>query len=321
MQLDGVVEVGEQQRVDDEARAVAAGDRDLLDRGGQRQHGLVDLGGGEVGRDHLDELHDRRGVEEVHADDVAGALGDLGELGDRHRAGGRGQDGPGLGDPVEVLEELGLDVEVLGDALDDQVGLGEVLARGAAGEAAEHRGLGLLVRTALGDGLVERLGDAGDDPVELLLRAADEDDVVARLSEDLDDARGHRSGADHADLLDRAAQLGSLDVIPGHRSEGAGLAGDLGEQVGRLVQVVAGLLEAGEQRVAYGGCADLVDRGERSLGVAAAETHGVVDVGGGGVARLEHANGVVEVGQYEHVVNGTLGRNRHATEDCQIYYP
>ena len=35
------------------------------------------------GGDHLDQLHDLRGVEEMHADDVLRPLGDPGQLDDR----------------------------------------------------------------------------------------------------------------------------------------------------------------------------------------------------------------------------------------------
>ena len=65
--LHRVVEVGEQQRVDDEAGPVAARDRDLADLRAQRAGGLGDVVGGGDRGDDLDQLHDRRRVEEVHA--------------------------------------------------------------------------------------------------------------------------------------------------------------------------------------------------------------------------------------------------------------
>ena len=89
--------------------------------------------------------------------------------------------------------------EVLGDRLDDEVDVGERLALGRAGEAAEHGGLAGLVDLALLDELGQALVDEGDDTGDLVLAAADEDHVVAGLREDLDDARGHGAGADDAD--------------------------------------------------------------------------------------------------------------------------
>jgi hypothetical protein len=75
----------------------------------------------------LDQPHDLGGVEEVHADDVLRARGRRGEVDDRQRRGGRREDRPGLADLVEVLEQRGLDLEVLGDRLDDEVDVTEVV--------------------------------------------------------------------------------------------------------------------------------------------------------------------------------------------------
>jgi hypothetical protein len=72
--LDRIVEVGEQQRVHDEPGPVTARDGDLADPLAQGLRGLADVVAGGHGRDDLDQLHDRCGVEEVHADHVAGTL-------------------------------------------------------------------------------------------------------------------------------------------------------------------------------------------------------------------------------------------------------
>ena len=126
---------------------------------------------------------------------------------DRQRRRGGGQDRAGLADLVEVLEQRGLDREVLGDRLDHEVDVGQVVERGGAGEPAEHLVAVRLLELAALDRLVERALDGRPHAVDLGLGPADVQHVVARLGEDLDDAGGHGAGADHADLADVAAQL------------------------------------------------------------------------------------------------------------------
>ena len=55
--------------------------------------------------DHLDQLHDGHGVEEVHADDLVGPLGDRGDLGDRYRRGVRGENRVRGADRVQLFED------------------------------------------------------------------------------------------------------------------------------------------------------------------------------------------------------------------------
>ncbi len=73
--------------------------------------------GGLEGPDDFDELHDGDGVHEVHADDLGGAFGGVGELGDGDGGGVAGDDGLGLEDLVEGCEQGLLDVEILDDGL------------------------------------------------------------------------------------------------------------------------------------------------------------------------------------------------------------
>ena len=83
-----------------------------------RGHGLV--GGGQR-PDHLDQRHHRGRVEEVDAADLVGPAGLHGQLDDRQGGGVGGQDGAVGGDPVELVEQLLLDGQVLDHRLDDQV--------------------------------------------------------------------------------------------------------------------------------------------------------------------------------------------------------
>ena len=131
---DRVVEVAEEQGVGDEAGLVATHDRALAEPAHQAfdvgEHGRV----GDDGLDDLDEVLDRRGVEEVHADDAAGKAVGGGDLGDRERRGVGGQDRVGPHDVVEVAEDRLLDLERLDDRLDHEVGVGEVLHAGREGD-------------------------------------------------------------------------------------------------------------------------------------------------------------------------------------------
>ena len=76
---------------------------------------------GGQGPDHLDQGHDRGRVEEVDAADLVGPAGLHGHLDDREGRGVGGQDGVVAGDPVELVEQLLLDGQVLDHRLDDQV--------------------------------------------------------------------------------------------------------------------------------------------------------------------------------------------------------
>ena len=71
---DGVVEVAEQQGVGDEAGLVADRRPGPCRAFGERLHVVDDRRVGDDGPDHLDELLHGRGVEEVHADDLGGAV-------------------------------------------------------------------------------------------------------------------------------------------------------------------------------------------------------------------------------------------------------
>ena len=114
---------------------------------------------------------------------------------------------PGLQISSRFSKSVVLIGEVLGDRLDDEVDVPEVVERGGAAHPAEHLGLLLLGGPAALDLLVEVLRDGGDDAVDLVLAATGEEHVVAGLGEDLDDAGGHRAGADDADEPDVVAQL------------------------------------------------------------------------------------------------------------------
>ena len=80
-----------------------------------------------LARDHLDELHDRRRVEEVHADDALRAGHAGGDLGHAQRRRVRGEHAVVADDLGDAPEQLALELERLRRRLDDDVGAGELV--------------------------------------------------------------------------------------------------------------------------------------------------------------------------------------------------
>ena len=109
--------------VDDEARPVGAHHRGLAPGAHDRHGAGDDRRVGQRRCDHLDERHERRGVEEMQADDAARTGRRLGDLGDREGARVGGQDHLGLGDVIERPEDRPLQLQVLQGALDHEVGV------------------------------------------------------------------------------------------------------------------------------------------------------------------------------------------------------
>ena len=277
-------------------------------------------------RDHLDQRHHRRRVEEVQADHVGRALGGHRALDHRQAGRGGGQHHAGLADLVEAGEERLLDAQLLDHGLDDEVDVGQVVEVGRPGDPAQRRvavGLGEL---AAHDALVERGLAAPRRPARTSPRPrVTRDDLVPGLGEDLDDAGGHRAGADHADLGDRPRRaVGGRPVRRGRRlligyddrrarllvrvEAAAGLAAEqpggdhLLDQRHRGVPAVAAAPAVhGVEDLVRGVQADQVHQRERAHRQAAAELHGRVDVLAGGVAALEHRDGVVEVAEQQRV--------------------
>ncbi len=154
----------------------------------------------------LQQAHDVGGREEVQADHVLRPLGDGCDLVHVERRGVGGDDGAGLGDLVELGEDLLLQRHVLEHGLDDEIGRAEVLQFQRRRQPG-HALLGLRFRgaAALDVGL-QRVLDARDALVERLLRGLDDGQRKAGVEEREPDARSHGAGAEDADRLD-VAQL------------------------------------------------------------------------------------------------------------------
>ncbi len=319
--LHRVVEVGEEQRVDDETRAVTAAHGVLADLGGDVENRRLDIATGRHGRDDLDQLHDRGGIEEVHADDIGGSRGRGGAL-DHGQAGCRRREhSPGGADVVEVGEEHLLDRQILDDGLDDELDVGEIVQLRRAGHPRQRRvAVGLGELAAL-DALLQRAGDRGDYLRGLLGATGHEHHVVAGLGEHFDDAGGHGARADDAHRRYRARTgeraAGRRGHGVGHHGRGAlGVVGVetaaalTAEQTGRhhlledrlrRVQPVARLLVHRVEDLVRGVEPDQVEQRERTHRQPAPELHGRVDVLAGGVARLVQRRRVVEIAEKQRV--------------------
>ena len=112
--------------IDQEARRVAHHHRHarlaLAQHGHGGDHPLRGLGGA----DHLDQLHQRHGIEVVHAADAIAVLQRAGDRGDADRRGVRRQDRVGRDHRLELAEQLLLDLEVLEHRLDHDVAALEI---------------------------------------------------------------------------------------------------------------------------------------------------------------------------------------------------
>ena len=185
--------------VDEEPGAVGGADHGLAHRQaggvGERERGL---GGAQAG-DHLDERHQRGGVEEVHPDDSLGGGGARGDPGDRQRGGVSGEHAVAGDDLREPCVELTLELGQLRRGLDHQLARRKRLkVRGDLQPLGSRAGLisreptprRFLLKTPpralgpprerLGEGVVQQRARPG---------AAGE----------LRDARAHRAGSQHAD--------------------------------------------------------------------------------------------------------------------------
>ena len=193
----------------------------LHQRGDVLEHARL----GDDGPDDLDEALHRCRVEEVHADHATRARVGRRDLGDRERRGVGGQDGVLGDDPVELLEDLLLDLQRLHDRLDDEVGVLELLdRRGEADPVVQRLRLvlaELAARDRAGGGVLEVLTAAGD-AVVVDLHA---DDGVAVAGEHLRDPGTHGAQSDNADGLEvtchgphPATGPGGPDCVSDHSS-------------------------------------------------------------------------------------------------------
>src|SRR2546425_8182606 len=107
-----VVQQGNEDAVDDEARRVVATHRLLTGLLGPRVGRIDRLVRALASTDDLDQRQHRGGIEEVHTDDALRPLRRFGDLGDGQRGRVRRQDRVGTSNAIELGEQLTLELEL-----------------------------------------------------------------------------------------------------------------------------------------------------------------------------------------------------------------
>ena len=160
--------------------------------------GLVRLVARRQRADHLDQLHQRHGIEEVQAAEAIRTLRRRGELGDAQRRGVGDDDRVGPHDGFDRLVDRALLVEVLDDRFDDDVAVLEVGDARRAGQVAERRGLRLLGHLAFADSVRQEFPDAAETRLQGAVIHFADDRLVACARGDLRDSRSHQAASDDA---------------------------------------------------------------------------------------------------------------------------
>src|SRR5690606_6114227 len=211
---DRVQHVRDEEPVDDEAGRVARLDRLLAERLRERERGAERLVAGRDGAHDLDQLHDGHGIEEVEADDAVGALRRGGHRRDGERAGVAGEDGLGRADAVQLAKHRVLGLEVLGDGLDDEVGVTEVCERRGGTDPVE----GLIaqggVELALLDGAIEAARDGLEAALAELVAHLADPRAIPRPGRDLRDPAPHQAAAQDGHCL-YLRHRSSVETDPG----------------------------------------------------------------------------------------------------------
>ena len=296
----GLARIAFHHAVADEAVTHSCQHRRLAQGLGQVHDSADGFGRRIGGAHHLQQGHDVRGREKVHADDVARTRGGAGDLIDIERGGIAGQHGAGLGHLVQPGEYLLLERHVLEYRFDDDVGVFQVgvVERGLD----QPHALGLVLgrnAPALDHGRIRPV-DAGEAAIQGLAAGIDHDDRQAGVGEADGDAAAHGAGADDAALLHLARpglgrQVGhaagfAVGEEGVHRAAGfirhLGLVHQLGFQFESALerQRQAGLhrLDGGERRCSIRVLARGLGRHSRNDFIAAG---GGIDTAFGGAAR------------------------------------
>ena len=139
----------------------------------------------------------------MRADHVLGSLGERGNLVDIKGRGIRGQDRAGLHRRIEGLEDGFLDLHVLEDRLDHDVGLRQVCVS-HGGFDQRHALLDLFLRhAAFFRSVFVVAADGGHAAIECFLLHFEQDHRDAGVDEVHGDAAAHRAGADDCGRFDR----------------------------------------------------------------------------------------------------------------------
>ena len=219
--------------IDQEARRVADDHRHARLALAQRHHGVDHPLRGVGGADDLDQLHQRHGVEIVHAADAVAVLQRPRDRGDAD--GGRvgRQDGVGRDDGLEFPEQLLLHLEVLEYGFHDDMAALEVLELVGDAEIGVRLGEIGVGQPALGNQTLQGLDDRSPGLCRPTRCGIEHDRLHAALRRHLRNTAAHGTGADHA-----YGEIGAVDIeshlavllryktslIPRMRSSGRGLS-------------------------------------------------------------------------------------------------
>ena len=194
--------------VDEEARPVGGVDDALAHRLTRRSHDAQRPLFGPHARDHFDQAHHRRGVEEVHPGKALGKGNHRCQLGDRDRGRVRGDHAVRPYHCAEAREEIALEVERLRRRLDHKVARSE---RGNHVDGLDASDTGGRV-VGRNPSTCDRLVEARGGRVDAALRGTRQRVVEQRPRSDragqLGDTCTHRPGARDADDGGQTARRG-----------------------------------------------------------------------------------------------------------------
>ena len=156
--------------------------------------------------DDLDQRHLVHRREEVQADELRRPRARRGEAGDRKGGGVRCEGRRGRDHRLGLLSDVGLDGAILEHRLDDQVAAFEQGEVGGGRDAREEFVARGRRHAPLLHLLVEQRRRVGLALVGRFLRGVEQHDLDADLGRDVGDACTHHAGAEHAELLHRAAR-------------------------------------------------------------------------------------------------------------------
>ena len=197
-----VVQQRNQDAVDDEARRVVARHGLLACPFSPGIGGLDRFVGGLTRAHDLHQRKDRRGIEEVHAEDALRVLRRFRDLGHGEGRRVRGQDRIRPSQAVQLAEHLALEVELLQHGLDHEVAVGEIRELGRQAQPGQRRVPLSLRQAAFLDTTGEIALDRRASPLTELGAHLVSDRLETSLNADLRDSGAHRAEADHAHLAD-----------------------------------------------------------------------------------------------------------------------
>src|SRR6185312_4110865 len=176
--------------------------RRLTQRGRQLSHGADDVRVGDHRAHHFHQLEHRCGIEEMHPDDPIWSLCPHRQLRDRQARGVGRQHDIAAHDPVQLAEDLALEVQPLRHRLDDELHVGQVGELGGEADPAEQLAASRLVELAAFQGTSGGVLEMPATPGYAVVVHLHCHHVVPGAGQHLGDTGTHRAHAHHADRLD-----------------------------------------------------------------------------------------------------------------------